>query len=181
MVLSKVRVAAVTLGLLSAPLMAAPSVAACGMGMGGGHGAMMMGMHGGGMMGMHGGSPFMMLLKSANLTAAQQQQVQLILNSDKAKMQGLHQQLFSLHEQISAKLFGTGAVTSADLKPLVQQASRIEADLNQNMADTALAIRNVLTPDQVKHLADVHQKLHNLHAQIQGLMGGSANDGSDDN
>jgi Spy/CpxP family protein refolding chaperone len=176
MVLNRFRVAAVTLGLLSAPLMAGPSAAACGMGMGGGHGAMMMGMHG-------GGSPFMMLLKSANLTAAQQQQVQLILNSDKAKMQGLHQQLFALHEQISAKLFGAGAVTSADLKPLVQQASRLEADLNQNMADTALAIRNVLTPDQVKHLADVHQKLHSLHAQIQGLMGGSANDmgGSDDN
>jgi Spy/CpxP family protein refolding chaperone len=161
------------LGLLGAqPLLAGPSAAACGMG---GHGAMM-GMHG-------GGSPFLMLLKSANLTAAQQQQVQLILNSDKAKMQGMHQQLFALHEQISAKLFGAGSVTSADLKPLVQQASRLEADLNQNMADTALAIRNVLTPEQVKRLAEVHQKLHNLHTQIQGLMGGSGNDmgGPDDN
>ena len=160
MFLNKFRVAAVTLGLLCAPLMAAPS-AAQGMGMG--HGGMM-GMHG-------GGSPFMMLLKSANLTAGQQQQVQLILNSDKARMQGLHQQLFALHEQISAKLLGTGAVTAADLKPLVQQASRLEASLNENMADTAVAIRNVLTPDQVKHLAEVQQKLHSLHAQIQGLMG----------
>jgi Spy/CpxP family protein refolding chaperone len=176
MVLNKFRVAAVTLGLLCAPLMAGPTAAqGMGMGHGMGHGVMM-GMHG-------GGSPFLMLLKSANLTAAQQQQVQLILNSDKAKMQGLHQQLFALHEQISAKLFSAGAVTSADLKPLVQQASRLEADLNQNMADTAVAIRNILTPDQVKHLAEVQQKLHNLHSQIQGLMGGSANDmgGSDDN
>jgi len=160
MILSKFRVAAVTLGLLCAPLMAAPS-AAQGMGMG--HGDMMA-MHG-------GGSPFMMLLKSANLTAAQQQQVRLILNSDRAKMEGIHKQLFALHEQISAKLFGTGAVTSADLKPLVQQASRLESELNQAMADTAIAIRNVLTPDQIKHLAEVQQKLHSLHAQMQGLMG----------
>jgi Spy/CpxP family protein refolding chaperone len=181
MVLNKFRVAAVTLGLLCAPLLAGPS-AAQGMGMG--HGAMMMGMHGGSMMGMHGGgSPFLMLLKSANLTPAQQQQVQLILNSEHSKMQGIHQQLFTLHEQISAKLFSAGSVTSADLKPLVQQASRLEADMNQNMADTAVAIRNILTPDQVKHLAEVQQKLHSLHSQVQNLMGGQANDmgGPDDN
>jgi Spy/CpxP family protein refolding chaperone len=167
MVRSKFRVAtAVTLGLLAAPLLAAPS-AAQGMGMAMGHGPM--GMHG-------GGSPFMMLLKSASLTPAQQQQVRLILNSDHAKMQGLHQQLFTLHEQISSKLFSPGAVTAADLKPMVQQASRLEAELNQNMADTALAIRNVLTSDQVKHLAEVQQKLHSLHSQIQGLMGKPGND-----
>src|SRR6185437_8633504 len=147
--LSKFRVAAVTFGLLCAPLMAAPS-AAQGMGMGHGHGGMMA-MHG-------GGSPFLMLLKSANLTAGQQQQVQLILNSDRSKMEGIHKQLFALHEQISGKLFSPGAVTSADLKPLVQQASRLESELNQNMADTAIAIRNVLTADQIKHLAEVQQK-----------------------
>jgi len=167
--LSKFRVAAVTLGLLCAPLMATPSTA---QGMGMGHGGMM-GMHG-------GGSPFMMLLKSANLTPAQQQQVQLILNSDRAKMEGIHKQLFALHEQISAKLFGAGALTSADLKPLVQQASRLESELNQNMADTAVAIRNVLTADQIKHLAEVQQKLHSLHAQMQGLMGHQGPGGPDD-
>ena len=173
MVLNKFRVAAVTLGLLCAPLMAAPSAAqGMGMGHGMGHGAMM-GMHG-------GGSPFLMLLKSANLTPAQQQQVQLILNAEHGKMQGIHQQLFALHEQISTKLFSAGAVTSADLKPLVQQASRLEAELNQNMADTAIAIRNVLTADQVKHLAEVQQKLHSLHSQIQGLMGRPGPGTSDD-
>jgi Spy/CpxP family protein refolding chaperone len=171
MILSKFRVAAVTFGLLCAPLMATPSVAQ-GMGMDHPHGGMM-GMHG-------GGSPFMMLLKSANLTSAQQQQVQLILNSDRAKMEGIHKQLFSLHEQMAAKLFGTGAVTSADLKPLVQQASRLESELNQSMADTAVAVRNVLTPDQIKHLAEVQQKLHSLHAQMQGLMGHAGPGGPDD-
>ena len=170
MILSKFRVAAVTLGLLCAPLMAGPS-AAQGMGHSFGHSGM--GMHG-------GGSPFLMLLKSANLTPAQQQQVQLILNSDRSKMQNIHQQLFALHEQISSKLFSAGAVTSADLKPLVQQASRLESELNQNMADTAVAIRNILTPDQVKHLAEVQQKLHSLHAQMQGLMGRSGQGASDD-
>ena len=171
---SKLAVAA-AFGLLCAqPLMTQAASAQCGgMAMpGGGMGHSAMGMHG-------GGSPFLMLLRSASLTPAQQSQVQLILNSNKTQMQGLHQQLFTLHEQIAAKLLGPGAVTAGDLRPLIQQASRLEADLNHNMADTALAIRNILTPQQVKRLAEVHLKLHSLHMQIQKLMGASGQEMSE--
>jgi Spy/CpxP family protein refolding chaperone len=76
-----------------------------------------------------------------------------------------------LHEQLAAKLLAPGQVTASDLRPLVEQASKLEADLNQNMADTAIAIRGILTAEQIKRLAEVHQKLHSLHNQIQGLMG----------
>ncbi len=125
--------------------------------------------------GMHGDSGhFLMLLKSANLTAAQEAQVHLILNNNRAQMQSLHQQLMTLHEKISNKLLGAGTVTSADLKPLVDKASRLEATLKQNMTDTALSVRNVLTPAQVAKLADVHAKLDNIHQQIQGIMGRGA-------
>jgi Spy/CpxP family protein refolding chaperone len=133
------------------------------------------------MSGMHGGSPFLMLLRSADLTPAQKSQVHLILNSNRGQMMALHQQLMSLHEQMSDRLLGSGSVSSADLKPLVQQASALEGKLNQNMADTAIAIRNVLTPDQVKKLAAVHKKLRDLHTQIQQLMGSEqAMPGTDD-
>lgn len=142
-----------------------------------GHGAMAM--HGA--MGMHGGgSPFMMLIRSANLTPEQRSQVELIVRSNKTQMMAMHQQLQSLHEKISDKILGTGTVTSADLKPLVDQASRIEAKVNQSMADTAIAIRNVLTPDQVKRLAEVHSKLHAIHTQIKTLMGNDAMPGDQD-
>jgi len=174
MIRSKTVMAA-AFGLLCALPLAAPGASAQGMGGHMGRGAMA------GMSGMHGGSPFLMLLKSANLTPAQQSQVQLILNSNRGQMMSLHQQLMTLHEQISDKLLGAGSVTSADLKPLVQQASALEAKLNENMADTAIAIRNVLTPDQVKHLADVHKKLHSLHSQIQSLMGSGAGMPDDNN
>ena len=141
----------------------------------------MVAMHMGGhdMGGMHG-SPFMMLLRSADLTPAQQQQVQLILNSNKAQMESLHNQLRAIHEQFAAKLLGQGTVTSADLKPLLDQAARAEADLTENMANTALAVRNVLTPTQIKKLGDVHRKLHALHNQIQGLMGSGDDAGGSD-
>lgn len=168
--------AAAALGLFVALPLATQPASAEGMGMGPG------GMAHASMGGMHGGSPFLMLLKSANLTAEQQSQVRLILNSNKTEMMSLHKQLMGLHEQIAAKLLSPGAVTSADLKPLVQQVSRIEEKLNQSMADTAVSIRNVLTPAQVSKLAEVHNKLHKLHTEIQGIMGpeGDAHDDSDD-
>jgi Spy/CpxP family protein refolding chaperone len=130
--------------------------------------------------GMHG-SPFLMLLRSADLTPAQQSQIQLILNSNKAQMEALHGQLQSIHEQFAAKLLGQGSVSAADLKPLVEQASRAEAALTENMANTAVAVRNVLTAEQVKKLADVHRKLHSLHNQIKGLMGSGGDMGGADN
>jgi Spy/CpxP family protein refolding chaperone len=48
------------------------------------------------------------------------------------------------------------------------------------MIDTALAIRNVLTPEQINRLAQVHQQLSNLHQQIQNLMGREQNDTNED-
>lgn len=132
---------------------------------------------GGGMHEAH--SPFLMLLRSANLTPAQRSQVHLILNSNKSQMMSIYRELESLHEQIANKLLAPGTVTSADLKPLVDKASRLEANLNQSRAETALAIRNVLTPAQVAKLAEVHGKLHNLHMQVQSLMGAPEEPGPD--
>lgn len=168
--ISKKFLAAATIGLFVALPLTAQTGSAQGMG-GHDHGAMS---------GMHAGhSPFLMLLKSANLTPAQQSQVHLILNSNRMQMMSLHHQLEKLHQQIADKLLSSGAVTSADLKPLVDKASSMEAKLNQNMADTAVSIRNVLTAAQVAKLAEVHNKLRSLHEQVQNLMG-SKNGAPDD-
>jgi Spy/CpxP family protein refolding chaperone len=130
--------------------------------------------HGGGHMGraMHdGGSPFMMLLRSANLTDAQKQQVHQILKSEHAQMKSVHQQFQAIHEQLADKLLAPGKVTAAQLAPLEQKAYHYQQQIDQGMVDTALAIRNVLTSDQLNHLAQVHKQLQSLHSQIQTLMG----------
>ncbi len=165
----------------AAALMLGASAAYAQMGgqMGGmdGHAAMgEMGDHHGTMMMHEGSSPFLMLLRSANLTAAQKEQVHQILKSAHVKMIPLMQQQHSIEAQIGTKLLGPSAVSSADLSPLVQQAQQARQQIDQNMIDAAIAIRGVLTPDQLRHLAKVHQQLQNLHAQIQQLMGSSESD-----
>ena len=141
-----------------------PSAAA--MSMPEGHGGM--GHHG---MGFMHDAPFMMLLKSANLTTAQHAQVRQILQAEHAQTKPLMMQFHALHEQIAGRLLATGPLSTADLAPLTKQAFRLQQQLDQSMIDTALAIRNVLTPEQINRLAQVHQQLSSLHKQIQSLMG----------
>lgn len=140
-----------------------------------GHGMMM-----GGHMGMGGGDEhFMMLLKSANLTPAQHAQVKQILQSERAQMKSVYAGFHTVHEQIAEKLFAPGGLTASDLAPLEQKAARYQQQIDRNMIDTALAIRNVLTPEQLSRLSQVHQQLQNLHQQIHNLMGSDADEMSD--
>jgi protein CpxP len=133
-----------------------------------------------GHMGMRdGGSPFMMLLKSANLTDAQKQQVHEILKSEHQQMKSVHQQFEAIHEQLADRLLSSGKVTPADLAPLEQKAYRYQQQIDQGMVDTAIAIRNVLTSDQINHLAQVHKQLQSLHSQIQSIMGSDQPDAGD--
>lgn len=125
-----------------------------------------------GHMGMHGDSAhFMTLLKSANLTQAQNAQVQQILESHHAQIRPVMRQFHALHEQIAARLLSPGPVSASDLAPLTQKISRLQQQINESMVDATLAIRNLLTPDQLNRLAQVHQQLQGLHDQIHKLMG----------
>ncbi|HEY1614871.1 MAG TPA: Spy/CpxP family protein refolding chaperone [Rhizomicrobium sp.] len=132
-----------------------------------------MGGHGGFM---HDGSGFLMLLKSANLTQPQREQVHQILQAAHAKMKPLMQQQHTIEAAIAAKLLGPGSVTVGELAPLMQQAQQGRQQIDQSMIDSAVAIRSVLTAEQIKHLAHVHQQLQSLHSQIEQLMGPGANE-----
>ncbi|HEY3777094.1 MAG TPA: periplasmic heavy metal sensor [Rhizomicrobium sp.] len=141
-----------------------------------------MGRHMGHMGGMHGdGSAFMMLLRSANLTPTQRGQLRDILRSEKTQMISVHRQFQQVHEQMAEKLLAPGSVNAADLAPLEQKAFRYQQQIDRSMIDTALAIRNILTSEQLNHLSQVHKQLENLHTQIQSLMGSGEDEGEQSN
>jgi Spy/CpxP family protein refolding chaperone len=116
-------------------------------------------------------SPFLALLKSANLTSEQRTQIQRILQSNGAETGELVRQLRALQEQISAKLLGPGPVAAADLSPLAEQATRIREQMELKTIDTSLAIRKVLTAEQLQRLVAVHQRLESLRKEIEELIG----------
>ena len=66
--------------------------------------------------GMRGrGLPFLLLLKSANLTDAQKQQVHKIFDARRASRKSEFQQLKAAREAIAAKFTSTGAMAATDL------------------------------------------------------------------
>lgn len=118
-----------------------------------------------------GPSPFMMLLRTAHLTRDQQIRIRRILHSQAVKNRPLFQQMRATREEIADELLGAGAVSAGDLAPLERRQTQLRRRIGHNLIDTSLAIRGVLTSDQLSHLAEVHRRLDTLRTRIENLLG----------
>jgi Spy/CpxP family protein refolding chaperone len=161
------RWAAGLVGLLAISLSAMPA-AAQGMPMRGGW-------HGPGGGPDAGGEvfPLRMILRSVGLTDAQRDQVRQILASHRPRFQALRGQIRTLTTQLTDKLYAPGAVSADDASAIRQQVSQLRDQLGQEGLQTALEIRNVLTPDQLARAAQIRQRMQELRAEMQSLMGGN--------
>jgi periplasmic protein CpxP/Spy len=79
--------------------------------------------------------------------------------------------MHSIHEQLAAKLLSPGKLSMADLAPIQKEQAQLRAQIEQQMMETALKVRAILTPEQLKKVADVNAKLKAIHKQIETLMG----------
>jgi len=135
----------------------------------GGH----MGRHG--MHGMHGGMdalgvPLPLLLKSANLTDAQKQQIHQIFESRHTARKAEIEQLKAAKEQIATKFTSTGAVTASDMSGPVQQLTQLQTQMTNEQIQDAIAVRNVLTPAQLQQVAQTKTKLDQIHSEMHALF-----------
>jgi Spy/CpxP family protein refolding chaperone len=125
---------------------------------------------------MHGDSPAMMLrmvLKQAGLTPDQQNQVRQIMQAEHQSLRTLFTQLQAANNQLADKLFGPGNVQATDLAPQVQQVMQLRQQLMEQGVKTALAIRAVLTPEQLAKVAQTKDRIEKLQAEMQSLLAGS--------
>jgi len=137
----------------------------------------------GGPMGHHGmrggmrghGFPLMLLLKTANLTDAQKQQVHAIFEARHASRKAEYQQLKAAKEAIAAKFTSTGAVAASDLSAPASQIAQLQSQMMNERIQDAIAIRNVLTPAQLAQISATKAKLDAIHAEMKALwtQGGS--------
>lgn len=121
-----------------------------------------------------------MLLKAANLTPDQKNQLHDVMRATHEQIRPLRQQMQPLREQIADKLAGTGSVQLADLTALQQQINALQSQAQQLRLKAALQIRALLTPDQLSRVAAMHQKMEALHQQMRDVMGdGEGPDGAE--
>jgi len=116
--------------------------------------------------------PFMLALRSANLTSEQQTKLREILDSTRPESESLLKELHSIHQQIADKLLSSGTVTESDLAPLTRRAGQLEEKMQQQSIATALKIRAILTPEQLAKMSTFNQRMSSIHSQIEALMGG---------
>ena len=125
---------------------------------------------------MHGDSPAMMLrmvLKQAGLTPDQQNQVRQIMEAEHQSLRALFTQLQAANNQLADKLFAPGSVQAADLTPQVQQVMQLRRQLMEQGVKTALAIRAVLTPEQLAKVAQTKDRVEKLQAEMRSLLAGA--------
>ncbi len=117
--------------------------------------------------------PLRVIMRGVGLTDAQQAQVRQIVASHRPRFQALRSQLRTNTQQLTDKLYGPGAVTADDVAALRQQIGQLRDQLGQEALQTALEIRNVLTPEQLAKAAQIRQRLQELRAEMHSLMGES--------
>jgi Spy/CpxP family protein refolding chaperone len=117
--------------------------------------------------------PLRIIMRSVGLTDAQRDQVRQILTAHRPRFQALRGQIRALTTQLTDKLYAPGAVSADDASAIRHQISELRDQLGQEGLQTALEIRNVLTPEQLAKAAQIRNRMQELRAEMQNLMGGN--------
>jgi Spy/CpxP family protein refolding chaperone len=123
--------------------------------------------HGGGMDVL--GMPLPLLLKTANLTDAQKQQIHTIFENRRASRKAERDQLKAAKAAIAAKFTSTGSVAASDLSVPVSTITQLHDQMMNEQIQDAIAIRNVLTPAQLAQISATKAKLDSIHAEMKAL------------
>ncbi|MCQ8277410.1 Spy/CpxP family protein refolding chaperone [Acetobacteraceae bacterium KSS8] len=114
------------------------------------------------------------LLAGVTLTDAQQQKIDALNKSDRHANKSLFQQVRAIDKKIDAALLTPGPVSEANLAPLVQQKAALMAQLDSARLSQEIAVRNLLTDDQLAIAAATRAKLDSLREQERALHAASA-------
>lgn len=129
---------------------------------------MMRGMPGGG-----GDAPGMvipLMLRGSNLSDAQREKVRALMRANRAELRTLFERLRSANDALASRLIGPGPVDAAALKPDVERVARARQELMDHGLTIALALRGILTPEQLKAVTEKRAKLEDLQKQMRELM-----------
>ena len=111
-----------------------------------------------------------LFLRQLDLDEGQRGQIKSILSQQRVAAEPLWTQLRSEKATLSSQFFAPGALQASDLAPGLQKLAAIQQQLLDQRIQTALAIRNVLTPGQLAHAAQLKAQIDALHQQMHNLL-----------
>jgi Spy/CpxP family protein refolding chaperone len=126
------------------------------------------------MFGAEGPGPLLpLMLHQAKLTPEQHEKVKKILDADREQLRSLFAQLDRANRELSNKLFASQDGKLADLMPEIDRTSALRRQLMEQGVKTTLAVRAVLTPEQLARVTEVKQKMDKLQTEMRQLMEGT--------
>jgi Spy/CpxP family protein refolding chaperone len=111
-----------------------------------------------------------LMLRAGELTPEQEQQVRAIMSGDRAKIHALFDQIDAANDALAAKIVGPGSVDAAALQPEIERIAALRTELLKEGLQSALAIRAVLTPEQLARAAQKRTRMMELQQQMRELM-----------
>lgn len=112
----------------------------------------------------------MRILQGIKLTPDQEAQVHKILEANRAGLHDLFDKLRAAQDALATALLRPGNVSAADMNPLLENTLQIRRQLAQRGLDTMLAVRLLLTPDQLAKAAARRAKMKELEGQMRALL-----------
>ena len=122
-----------------------------------------MGPHHGHMMGGGPGRVIPLLLHSTDLTADQETQVHQLLDSNRSTTQGLVGQVQQANKDLTNLLLGPNDVQADAVSAQLALIAQRQQQLAQHEANTVLAIRALLTPEQLAKAAAAQDQMPQWH------------------
>jgi Spy/CpxP family protein refolding chaperone len=120
-----------------------------------------------------GDGPGMMLpflLKGVDLTAEQKTQVREIMSAQRKTLRTQFEQLRTAHEEMANKLLTPGEVKEEDFTPQIQRITQLREQLMREGLHVMLAVRKVLTPEQLAKAVQLKERMQALHNEMRGLL-----------
>jgi Spy/CpxP family protein refolding chaperone len=112
----------------------------------------------------------LMMLKKLDLTPEQESRVQEIMTAQQGTLKSLFKQLEATHEQVATKFFTPGSLSTTDLTQQTQSISQLREQLMTEGLKTALAIREVLTAEQLAKAAQLQEKMRAMRMEMRQLL-----------
>ena len=111
-----------------------------------------------------------LMRKGVELTPKQDNRVHEIMVAHRATFRTLFNQLRAANEELADKLFAAGEVQPEDLRPQIEQITRLRQQLLQEGLKIALEVRGVLTPEQRAKAAQLKERVRALRVDLRNLL-----------
>ncbi|MDX2166093.1 MAG: periplasmic heavy metal sensor [Deltaproteobacteria bacterium] len=104
-----------------------------------------------------------LLMRPDQLSDSQEAQVKDIMDNDRASLHALMDKLRDANEQLGQALLASQAPTAESLAALGEQIGELRAQMVAQQVQTALAVRGVLSAEQIAEAAARRDKLAAAH------------------